>query len=284
MPAINVAKASRSNPIYARHLRWIDRYSAVVAALGFAKPPESAAAFAQGVAAWQGKHGLEKDGMLGPRTWTKLRPTLRPDVPIVPTPDWMSSRPEAEGWEVALLATLRQDTSFLRLNYKSYSIAPKDFTDVADLVESGAIGVEATDFDGASYEFRNDEPDANTIKVPRRARKGWRRSQALIIHEISHVISDKNGRSVDFLDEEAVAYVVQAMFLVHFKEPLAPHDPHRRALYGAAATLARQYLKGETPKEADWTALRDVIRNHPTYRPRLKRFKTLEFDGIPPKP
>ena len=71
MPHFNVAKAVRSNPIYGRHVCWIYRFGEVIAALDC--KPNSAVAFAECVANWQGSNGLKSDGMFGPKTWGKAR-------------------------------------------------------------------------------------------------------------------------------------------------------------------------------------------------------------------
>lgn len=278
MPEFNVAKALRSNPIYARQLRWIDRFSFVVDALGMAGPPLTAVDFATAVASWQRTKKLKDDGMLGPNTWGKLK-HHKSTPAAIPVPPWLYSVPD-EGWQDAVLSTLRTETSFLKIKTKSHHIVPGDFLEIADLIEAGTIELFTIKAVG-SYEFRNDEPDANSMKVSRRARFGWRRAQATIVHEACHAISDVKGVSKNFLDEESVAYVVQLMFLEHFHARM-PTDTQRRRLYAAAQRLAQRYLAGESPshEDPDWKDLRQIIRHHPVYVERLATFPTLEFDGV----
>jgi hypothetical protein len=205
MPHFNVAKAVRSNPIYGRHVRWIHRFGEVIAALGC--KPDSAVAFAECVAAWQGANGLKSDGMLGPKTWTKLKRAIPYGAPMLPAPEWLRLSPEAEGWIDAIVATLKDDTTFLSLSHGAHSVKHKDFTDIAEFIADGTIEVVPVNSRGASYEFRNTEADADSLKTPRRSSGPWRVTQALVIHEAVHAISDLRLRGVEVLtlDEEAFA-------------------------------------------------------------------------------
>jgi D-alanyl-D-alanine carboxypeptidase-like protein/putative peptidoglycan binding protein len=82
-----LARALVANPSYARRLSW-DRYTDAIATL--IRAPSAAPddpAFALAVAAWQARHGLDVDGILGPDTWSAIRADLvAPDVltPILP--------------------------------------------------------------------------------------------------------------------------------------------------------------------------------------------------------
>jgi hypothetical protein len=283
MPGFNVAKAVRSNPIYASHLRWLGRYSAVVAALGIDPSPDSAVAFAEGVAAWQERQRprLKPDGMLGPVTWRRLRPQLRSGASPVPAPAWLTTTPESEGWTDAIVATLRQDTTFIDVSHGVHRIRHRDFLLIADLIEAGHIDVFAVrNRRAASYEFRNAEADANSIDVPRRARSSWRKTQALLVHEACHAISDYRGLSTAAVDEEAMAYVVQSMYHQHHHIPSSgDRSRHTRAIRDAASSLAQDYLDGRSPDDSDWEALREAILEHPVYRERARA--SLVFDGIP---
>jgi hypothetical protein len=279
MPHFNVAKAVRSNPIYGRHVRWIHRFGEVIAALGC--KPDSAVAFAECVAAWQGANGLKSDGMLGPKTWTKLKRAIPYGAPMLPAPEWLRLSPEAEGWIDAIVATLKDDTTFLSLSHGAHSVKHKDFTDIAEFIADGTIEVVPVNSRGASYEFRNTEADADSLKTPRRSSGPWRVTQALVIHEAVHAISDLRLRGVEVLtlDEEAFAFVVQGMFLERHKQPATlHHDAPTKRLKNEARALAVRYLAGEIVIDPDWEPLREAIRKHPIYRPRFR--KKLKFDGL----
>ena len=277
MPHFNVAKAVRSNPIYGRHVRWIHRFGEVIAALDC--KPNSAVAFAECVANWQGSNGLKSDGMLGPKTWAKLGRAIPSGAPMLPAPAWLRLSPEAEGWIDAIVATLEQDTTFLRVNHGAHSVRHEDFKEIAGFIADGTIEVVPVNSRGGSYEFRNTEDDADTLKPPRRSGGPWRVTQALIIHEAVHAISDLRELHVSTLDEEAFAYVVQGMFLERHKQPATlHHDAPTKRLKNEARALAVKYLAGEIVIDPDWEALREAIRKHPIYRPRFR--KKLKFDGL----
>ena len=277
MPHFNVAKAVRSNPIYGRFARWVGRYGEVIAALGC--EPDSAVAFAECVAAWQDKNHLKSDGMLGPKTWAKLRHAIPFGTGSKPAPDWIRLEPEAEGWIDAIVATLEQDTGFLALKHGIHSVIPQDFKDIGKFIADGVIEVVPVSKRGGSYEFRNAEPDADTLKAPRRSDRDWRVTQALLIHEAVHAISDlKKHASVSTLDEEAFAYVVQGMFLEKHKARVVHGDEATQKLRRVSRALAARYLARETPVDADWEPLREAIRKHPNYKANYR--KKLDFDGL----
>lgn len=276
MPNFDVAKAVRSNPIYGRHAGWIRRFGEVIAALGC--EPDSAVAFAECVAAWQSTKGLKADGMLGPKTWAKLRLAIPTGATALPVPDWLRLPPEAEGWIDAIVATLEEDTVFLSLSHGIHSVRHEDFKEIAGYIADGTIEVVPMDIHGGSYEFRNTEEDADSLKTARRYGGSWRGTQALLIHEAVHAISDLREYSVSTLDEEAFAYVVQGMFLEKHKVKVPPRDAATERLKAAARALGARYLVGERVSDAHWEPLLEAIRKHPVYVPRLR--DKLKFDGL----
>ena len=100
MAALNIPKAVRNNPIYARITEppWMDRFPQVARELGFRDMSPSAESFAEAVHSWQKKNpGLAADGMLGPKTWAKLEPRTRYSLPVESPPPWISEMPP--GWK-----------------------------------------------------------------------------------------------------------------------------------------------------------------------------------------
>lgn len=283
MPKFHVAKAVRSNPIFGRHLRWVRHYPDVLRALACPKNPASAVAFAECVAAWQGANPqLKPDGMLGPKTWSKLRKSVGATKSPGTAPTWLTVSPEEEGWIDAIVATLRHDTKFIRFSRGRHVFRPTDFRLVATLIETARVFVDVQDLRGGNYEFRNDEPDANTIKAPRRYHGNWRANQALLIHEACHIISDFNGLHINAIEDEAAAYVVQGMFLERHDVKLRDRDEETRRLRSASRTLGRKTLDRKVISPAEWEALKQVIQKHSVYRKRAKY--VLKYDGIPKRP
>lgn len=276
MPSFHVAKAVRSNPIYGRHVGWIRRFGDILAALGCR--PASAVAFAECVAAWQGTKHLKPDGMLGPKTWGKLKPAIPAGAHTEPVPDWLRLPPEAEGWIDAIVATLEQDTKFLTLKHGAHSVKHDDFKEIAGFIADGTIEVVPTNRRGGSYEFRNTEDDADSLKTPRRYGGPWRATQALLIHEAVHAISDLREHRVTTLEEEAFAFVVQGMFLEKHKAALTRRDAPTERLRTAARGLGARYLGGEKVPDTGWEPLRETIRKHPEYASRYRN--KLKFDGL----
>ncbi|MGD8321694.1 MAG: papain-like cysteine protease family protein [Gemmatimonadota bacterium] len=83
-------KIARTNRHYARKLGWKVRYYQVKAILGLESTLPDPVQFASAVWAWQDRTpGLVADGMLGPKTWKRMKPLTRFDVPMSPLPAWM---------------------------------------------------------------------------------------------------------------------------------------------------------------------------------------------------
>ena len=92
---VDLGRAVRSNPIYARRLRWIPRYPQISHVLGFSTMSPGPEAFAQALARWQGKKPtLKSDGILGPNTWAHLEPAtaFSFDPAAVRPPKWLTKR------------------------------------------------------------------------------------------------------------------------------------------------------------------------------------------------
>ncbi len=280
MSELNIAKAVRSNAIYASHLRWLRHYPRILSTIGITHSPKFAGVFVEKLATWQcSVGGLHLDGMLGPKTWQKLHPRLVSLAVRATIPDWLRS-PVAQGWRQAIIHTLRENTSFLRLTNRTHRIVSNDFIGLADLIEKDLITIETTRQTSASYEFRNEELDANSIKVPHRVAHSWRSTQGLIVHEACHAISDVKGKRQPIFDEEMTAFVVQRMFLEKFKVSLLIGNSNGRIIHAAAAPLAIKYLKGKAPDNAEWEELRNVLRRHPFYAGKDREFPVLRFDGV----
>lgn len=97
MPTLNLPKAVKNNPIYARSTkpRWDQRFYQVARELGFVNQTPSAQAFAEAVFRWQkSQSGLDADGMLGPKSWAKLEPRTRYSLDLnQPPPPWITEVP-----------------------------------------------------------------------------------------------------------------------------------------------------------------------------------------------
>jgi D-alanyl-D-alanine carboxypeptidase-like protein/putative peptidoglycan binding protein len=87
----DTARAIVANARWAERLGWQAYADAITALLG---APKGNRGFAQALAAWQARHGLEPDGILGPKTWAAVQVSLG----VVHAP------PVPEGFE-AILAT-----------------------------------------------------------------------------------------------------------------------------------------------------------------------------------
>lgn len=90
-------KIIAANRYWGKTLGWISRYNDIAThLLGYTTMTPGEALFAQAVALWQKRNGLDNDGTLGPKTWAKMRPLLpAPKPPTSTTPPKPSLPPVA---------------------------------------------------------------------------------------------------------------------------------------------------------------------------------------------
>ncbi|NIP56362.1 MAG: hypothetical protein GWN55_07845 [Phycisphaerae bacterium] len=91
---INLGRAVRSNQSYGRKLGWDAHYDQIESLLGFTDHCPDEKIFAKAVASWQRTQGLKADGIIGPRTWSRMRALLGlPPARVAPTsttkPRWV---------------------------------------------------------------------------------------------------------------------------------------------------------------------------------------------------
>jgi hypothetical protein len=103
------------------------------------------------------------------------------------------------------------------------------------------------------------------------------RRLALVLHEASHAVSDLRRITIRGATEEAVAFVAQAMFLLHHGEGPAG-IPGMAELSGSAREIAKLRLRSAPVPEQRWNELERAIGAHPNYS-RIAS-SMIAFDGI----
>ncbi len=83
-PTPNWDKAIEQNRHYATSLGWQGKFDKIVALLGFSNMTPNERLFAEALARWQASQGMKADGILGPKTWGRMRPAL--PTPGIPAP------------------------------------------------------------------------------------------------------------------------------------------------------------------------------------------------------
>ena len=87
-------RAQRMNNRYSRALKWRPQWDRIRIVTGAASPDP--ADFANSLQNWQQSQGLPPDGVLGPRTWKKMKPVLDAPEPPEPPPP-AEPEPPADG-------------------------------------------------------------------------------------------------------------------------------------------------------------------------------------------
>lgn len=71
-----IAKAVRANRSYGSSLGWQADHDRIVRLLGYTNMTPTEERFAESVASWQRRAGLSADGIIGPRTWARMKALL----------------------------------------------------------------------------------------------------------------------------------------------------------------------------------------------------------------
>ena len=162
-------------------------------------------------------------------------------------------------------------TSRIHFNYRSStasaSISNRTFTRVADSLESGHLHVVPGRFQDnrLTYSAWDDSTTgdaANTFYLGNN--QTWSRDfNALVVHESIHAFFDLDSRSIQWLDNEVIAYIAQGYYLRNSGYPqsrLEEDEPYELG-YRVAVEYARHNGSPET-----WiTLLRDKLNTDSRY-------------------
>ena len=152
--------------------------------------------------------------------------------------------------------------------FGTVTIAPASFQRVARGIETGEIHLDfTTHFDqGVAGLYSSGTP--NTLDV---APLIGRSEEGLLLHECTHAVFDLTRTQVTDNEDEAAAYVVDALYfrMTGLRRPRWSGEPHATA--GAVAdALLRDYQAGNVAVpfvDPDaWNTLRGTVMMHPVYR------------------
>jgi hypothetical protein len=97
-----------------------------------------------------------------------------------------------------------------------------------------------------------------------------RQQEGLVLHECTHAFFDLTKSGVGASEEEAIAYVVDALYyrMSGLTPPRWSNEPHKTAK-AVADTLLHQYAQGDTPVPPvgvrEWQTLVLAVKLNPTY-------------------
>jgi hypothetical protein len=148
------------------------------------------------------------------------------------------------------------------------TIAPASFHRVASALETGKVSLQVTNTfpPGVGGQYTSGTP--NTLRV---APLIGRTEEGLLLHECTHAVFDLTKTQVTDNEDEAAAYVVDALYfrMTGLQRPRWNAEPHATAGQVADALL-RDYQTGKTGLPAvsptAWKALRTEIALHSVYR------------------
>jgi len=148
------------------------------------------------------------------------------------------------------------------------TIAPASFHRVARAIETGHVRLNiTTKFDpGVAGLYTSGTP--NTLSV---APLIGRTEEGLLLHECTHAVFDLTKTQVTDNEDEAAAYVVDALYfrMTGLRRPRWNAEPHATA-GNVADALLREYQAGKVALPAldptAWNALRGQVMMHPQYR------------------
>lgn len=164
--------------------------------------------------------------------------------------------------------TLHEDsrptmTSIPTAEHRIYNIRPSDYTLVANAIRDGDIivrteGVRGHDA-GAAYDFHYD-----SLELPSGFTLTSSRNKAFIVHECTHAILDiRNFGRFSNYENEAVAYLAEAIFLVASSQPVLGSSNIRSISRRIAEDFVRSLSR--TIPSRDFLQLVTAISRHPHY-------------------
>jgi hypothetical protein len=140
------------------------------------------------------------------------------------------------------------------------------FQRVAGAIKRGDVHVKVTTTFPAGVGAQYD-PSTNTIETPPVI---GRVDEGLVLHECTHAFFDLASTAIPALDDEATAYVVDALYFRMTGLPRNRWNAHIHAVAGSVANgLLKNYQAG-TPgvpavDAASWASLRQAIVADPVY-------------------
>ncbi|MCW5745831.1 MAG: hypothetical protein KIT36_06495 [Alphaproteobacteria bacterium] len=148
------------------------------------------------------------------------------------------------------------------------TIAPASFHRVARAIEAGQVSLQFTTAfpPGVGGLYTSGTP--NTLRV---APLVGRTEEGLFLHECTHAVFDLTKTLVTDNEDEAAAYVVDALYfrMTGLRRPRWNAEPHATA-GNVADALLREYQAGRVPvptlDATAWLALRAQVMLHPVYR------------------
>ncbi len=148
------------------------------------------------------------------------------------------------------------------------TIAPASFHRVARAIETGQVRLNITTTFPAGVGGLYTSGTPNTLSV---APLIGRTEEGLLLHECTHAVFDLTKTQVTDNEDEAAAYVVDALYfrMTGLRRPRWNAEPHATA-GNVADALLREYQAGKVAlpalDPAQWTALRGQVMLHPIYR------------------
>jgi len=198
---------------------------------------------------FQGQKGLTQDAVVGNRTHSRLCPV----------------------WD-DIIHLLEHEVGFIRFSYAGHHITPGSLANIGGLIRQYRIDICCQP--GLQLRYY---PVSNRIEL------SWitvlsPRDKASVIHEACHAVSDVQRARIWVPTAEAIAFVAQALFLLHHGQPPRPGlDAQARNISNQARAIARTIRRGGAPTTTQWQQLEAVILAHRDYRNK-GRFR--QFDGV----
>lgn len=217
------------------------------------------------VVAFQRKHGLSKDGVVGHDTMTKLDELVRGAWVPPPRIDGPGDKKASDdNARIAILRTLTgSKPQSINFAYKGISISAHDYIAIGDAVFNDEILVETGFVPGGLAVYF---PAANTLRMSFFMANSARR-RSVIIHELTHAALDRRKLVMSTIKSEAIAWIAQCLYLrlSGIGEIRPGFGGKAQAIYLAANELAKQWRAGHTFSNSGVTDLENALRAVPHY-------------------
>lgn len=217
------------------------------------------------VMAFQKRHKLSRDGVVGQNTMKKLDELIR-DRWVAPKPiggpgDAVKATDNAR---IAILQTL--SSSFVQninFHFQGTSISGRHYVAVQQAVYDDVIQVETKKL---HYGLGKYIPSEDLVQLPFYTANTYKRRSA-IVHELTHAIIDQRAITMTTVKSESIAWIAQCLFLqMNGVDELRPgFGMVAWPVYAAANSCARSWRKSHRFQDYQVDELATAIKSVPQY-------------------
>ena len=153
-----------------------------------------------------------------------------------------------------------------QFTFHGHLFSPGDLIGMAAEIENGNISVKYNSKLKGSAEY---DSGTNTLYLGFLSINGFITRKALVVHETTHAMYDRQSKSMDIATSESIAYIAQCQYArANSTDPdsrLNSSDSNKDRVFEVGWDIAGKILNGGSVDSTDVSNMRQAISNHPYY-------------------